>query len=57
MKVSADKYELPLAVESSVEALARRCGVTRHNIYRQMFMARHGYIKKTQYRVVEIEEE
>ena len=33
MAVTADKYELPLAVSEDAGELARFCGITRGNVY------------------------
>lgn len=36
MAVTADRYELPVAVESNVEYLASKMGTTANNIYSQI---------------------
>lgn len=36
MAVTADRYELPVAVESNVEYLASKMGTTTNNIYSQI---------------------
>ena len=50
MKVSRDKYELPLAVAESQKELAIICGVKRESISRQICQSRKrghrcGYVK------------
>ncbi len=42
LKISSDKYELPLAVADSAVELARMCGVTAGTIYSQMSRVRTG---------------
>lgn len=46
MAVTADKYELPLAVEPSQTLLARRIGVTMGTITRKSYEYQHGLIKR-----------
>lgn len=36
MAVTADRYELPVAVESNMEILANKMGSTKNNIYSQL---------------------
>lgn len=51
MKVTKDKFELPLIVEDSVRGLARRCGVNASTVC-------HAFKNKnSQYVRVEIEDE
>lgn len=33
MKITTDRYELPLAVADTGEELARICGTSKHNVY------------------------
>ena len=33
MKITKDRYELPLAVADTGEELARICGTSKHNVY------------------------
>ena len=55
LKVSADKYELPLAVANTGEELARVCGVSPNNVYSTMTKAKRlGH--KCKYIRVEITE-
>lgn len=42
LKISSDKYELPLAVADSAVELARMCGITANTIYSQMSRVRAG---------------
>lgn len=43
MKVTSDKYELPLIVEDSCHKLAERCGVQSQSISKAIWNAkRHG---------------
>ena len=55
MEVTMDEYELPVAVASSAEELARKNGKTRHNIYSAIYKAKvRGY--RSKYVKVEVEE-
>lgn len=56
LEVTQDKYELPLKVCDSVTTLARRCGVKPHTIYSCINKQERGYVKKSRYRKVVIEE-
>lgn len=54
VKVSADKYELPLAVADSVPELAKMCRVTEHNIWGCLSNAKcHG--ADSVYKIVTLE--
>jgi hypothetical protein len=55
MKITKDKYELPLAVANSAEELARICGVTRNGIDTLISLRKSGKFK-TSYIKVEIED-
>ena len=56
MKVTTDRYELPLAVADTGEELARICGVSKNNVYNTMRKARIlGH--RCQYVRVEVGEE
>lgn len=46
MAVTADKYELPLAVEPSQTLLARRIGVTMGTITKKSYEYQHGLVKR-----------
>ena len=54
LKVSHDKYELPLAVADSVKELSRICGVPENNISSLISKYEHGAMKWTSYRKVVI---
>lgn len=54
LKVSHDKYELPLAVADSVKELSRICGVPENNISSLISKYEHGVMKWTSYRKVVI---
>ena len=55
MKVSKDKYELPLAVADSASELASILGCSANTIYSSISHAKDGR-QKTQYRRVKIDE-
>lgn len=56
MKVTPDRYELPVAVGDTAEQLARLVGCTKNNIYSAISNAtKHGY--RCQYIKVTIEED
>ena len=40
MKVTRDRYELPVAVADTGEELAKLCGVSIHNVYNAIRIAR-----------------
>lgn len=51
-----DEYELPVAVASSAEELARKNGKTRRNIYSAIYKAKvRGY--RSKYVKVEVEDD
>lgn len=54
MKISRDKYELPLAVANSATELARICGLKPRSVYNCMFRARKGTRESTQYIRVDV---
>ena len=55
MKITKDRYELPLAVADTGEELARICGTSINNVYNAIRKARiNNY--KCQYIRVNIEE-
>lgn len=56
MKVTNDKYELPLVVADSVQELADILGVSRNSIYSSMSHVKAGDSKNTPYRKVEVDE-
>ena len=56
MEVTMDEYELPVAVASSVEELARKIGKTTNNIYSAIYKAKvRGY--RSRYVKVEVEDD
>ena len=44
LAVTADRFELPLAVEDSAVELAMRMGVSRRNIYKKLSDEQRGRI-------------
>lgn len=54
LKVTKDKYELPLCVADTIEKLATMCGVTKGAIAKSLFDVKHGVIKQSQYKRVEV---
>lgn len=56
IKVTNDRYELPMAVAESGQELARLCGVTANTIYSQMSHAK-AKGRWCSYRKVEVEDE
>lgn len=57
MKVTKDKYELPVAVADSASELARKLGCNVNTIYSAMSHIRTGRNKGSIYKKVEIEDE
>lgn len=56
IRISKDKYELPIAVADTVTELAKMCGVRRDTIYQMM--SRYGALGKwCPYRKVEVEDD
>lgn len=53
MKVTLDKYELPVAVAGSVQELAKILGVKAESIRSILSMAKSGRIKRCRYVVVD----
>lgn len=49
LKVSGDRYELPLAVADTAAELAKICGVTVSTIYSQMSRVRSGVLTSCPY--------
>lgn len=56
MKVSNDKYQLPVAVADTAKELAEICNTTANNIYSHISKNEKGIYKKVVYIKVEIEE-
>ncbi len=56
MKVSDDKYQLPVAVADTAKELAKICNTTPNNIHSHISKIKKGIYKKVVYIKVEIEE-
>ena len=62
MKVTNDKYELPIAIADSAEELAEKCGTTKGVVYTSVTKSKYGWVNKNgtpkyfPYRKVEIGE-
>ena len=56
MKVTKDKYQLPVAVAESAPELARICGTTKDVVRSQASHYRHGRLKKPSYICVEVDD-
>ena len=54
LKVSHDRYELPLAVADSVREMAEICGVPENNISSLIGKYEHGILKWVSFRKVVI---
>lgn len=57
LKVSHDKYELPLAVADTAEELAKICGTTKNNIASEASKYDKGVMPFTKYRRIEVTDE
>ena len=57
IKVSHDKYELPLAVGETLEELAEMCNTTKNAITTSRYHYHIGRIGFTPYRKVEIDDD
>ena len=57
LKVSHDKYELPLVVADSVREMAEICGVPENNISSLISKYEHGILKCTSFMKVVIPED
>lgn len=57
MKVTRDKYELPVAIADTAAELARKTGTSSSAIRSAIYRERHGRTKRSSYKCVEIEEE
>lgn len=55
MKVSNDKFEIPEAIADTAEELAAMTGTSASTIYSSVSHYKHGRIKRTIYRCIEIE--
>lgn len=58
MAVTADKYELPLAVEDTQEKLARRLGITKGGVGKIAYLSKRGRygVRNAKYRIYGVEE-
>lgn len=54
MKISRDKYELPLAVADTATELARLCGLKPESVMTYMSRVRSGHWKRSQYIKVDV---
>lgn len=54
MKITKDKFELPVAVADSCEELADICGVSAYTVRNSWRRYAKGKIKKTKYIMVKI---
>lgn len=54
MKVSLDKYQLPIAVADSAAELATMCGTTRNVIYSELSRFKKGKTQNCSWRCVEV---
>lgn len=57
MKVTNDQYELPVAIEDTAKALAKKFGVGVSCIHSSISLEKSGKVKHSSYKRVEIEEE
>lgn len=57
LRVTNDKYELPVAVADSKAELARMVGVHQSALTHALKDAREGKHKRTVYKIVEVEDE
>ena len=55
LQVSKDKYELPIAVASSIKELSQICGVSEDCIRSGLSKVKRGRIKKSSYVCVDID--
>ena len=56
LKVTDDKYELPVAVADSQSELARLCGVSKATITSSLSHQRHGR-QNSHYKEVEVDDD
>ena len=57
LRVTKDKYELPVAVADSPRELAKMTGVSRDGILSALSHVRAGQVKSSVYKVVEVEDD
>ena len=55
MAVTADRYELPLAVEDTHEKLAKRLGISKGTVGKIVYMTKRGRygLCRAKYRIME----
>ena len=57
LKVTTDKYELPLVVADSQSELARICGISKSTVASSLCAVRNGRCNKSAYKEVEIDDD
>lgn len=57
LKVTKDRYELPLAVADSPRELAKMIGVSRDTINTALSKVKAGEVRNSTYKIVEVEDE
>ena len=57
LKVTKDKYELPLAVADSPRELAKMIGVSPDTIFSALSHVKAGQVRNSTYKIVEVEDE
>ena len=57
LRVTKDKYELPVAVADSPRELAQMIGVSRDTILSSLSHVKAGQIRNSIYKLVEVEDE
>ena len=57
LRVTKDKYELPVAVADSPRELAKMIGVSRDTILSSLSHVKAGQIRNSIYKLVEVEDE
>ena len=57
LAVSADKYELPIAVADSARELERILGLGKGTVTSHISKVRHGTLRKQKYFKIEIDDE
>ena len=57
LAVSADKYELPIAVADSARELERILGLGKRTVTSRISRVRHGTLRKQKYFKIEIDDE
>ena len=57
LRVTKDKYELPVAVADSPRELAKMTGVSRATILSALSHAKTGTVRSSVYKLVEVEDD